>query len=103
MRRREFIALVGASVASQFAAMAQEPKRTYRFGGVSVSPRNAPYVVAMFDELRRLGFIEDQNFTIEWRTYGPRVDLISEFVAELVKANVDVIYTGGDTAIRAAQ
>src|SRR6516164_5283892 len=61
------------------------------------------YVVATFDELRRLGFIEDQNLTIEWRTYGPRVDLISEFVAELVKAHIDVIYVGGDTAIRAAQ
>ena len=103
MRRREFIALAGASVAWPFAAMAQQAGRTYRLGGVSVSPRKAPYVVATFDELRRLGFIEDQNLTIEWLTYGPRVDLISEFVAELVKAHIDVIYVGGDTAIRAAQ
>jgi putative tryptophan/tyrosine transport system substrate-binding protein len=103
MRRREFIALMGASVAWPFAALAQEPGRTYRLGGVSSSPRNAPVLVAMFNELQRQGFIVGQNLTVEWRVYGTRVDLIPEFVAELVKAHVDVIYVSGDSAIRAAQ
>jgi putative ABC transport system substrate-binding protein len=53
MRRREFIALAGASVTWPFATLAQQAGRTYRVGGVSVSSRNAPYVVATFDELRR--------------------------------------------------
>jgi hypothetical protein len=70
---------------------------------VSVSSRNAPYWLATFDELRRLGFIEGQNLTIDWRDYGQRIDLVSKFVTDLVKAHVDVIYVGGDTAIRAAQ
>jgi putative ABC transport system substrate-binding protein len=103
MRRREFIALMGASVAWPLAAPAQEAGRTYRLGGVAVGPRTAPYFVSMFDELRRLGFIEGQNLTIDWRAYGPRVDLIPEFVAELVKAHVDVIYAAGVAATRAAQ
>jgi ABC-type uncharacterized transport system substrate-binding protein len=103
MRRREFIVLLGGAAAAwPLAASAQEAGRTYRLGGVSSLPRNAPPFVAMVDELRRLGFIDGQNLTIEWHT-GPRIDLIPELAAELVKAHVDVIYVGGDVAIRAAQ
>jgi putative tryptophan/tyrosine transport system substrate-binding protein len=66
MRRREFITLVGtAALAWPLAAQAQEPGRAYRVGSVSTFPRNAPIIVAMFDELRRLGFIEGQNLTID--------------------------------------
>ena len=101
MRRREFIALMGAGVTWPFAVIAQEPGRTYRLGGVSSLPRNAPALVAMLDELQRQGFILGQNLTIDWRSYGPRPDL--EFIVELVKAHVDVIYVGGDAPIRAAQ
>jgi putative tryptophan/tyrosine transport system substrate-binding protein len=108
MRRREFIALMGASVSWPFAAMAQQAGRTYRLGVLFASPRNwrAPSVapsVAMFDELRRFGFIEGQNLTSDWRSYGLHIDLIPGFAAELVKSKVDVILTSGDAGIRAAQ
>jgi putative ABC transport system substrate-binding protein len=103
MRRREFIALMGASVTWPFAAMAQQSGRTYRLGGVTSSPRNSLSNGAMLDELRRLGFIEGQNLTIEWRAYALHIDLIPEFAAELVKSKVDVIYAVGDAGIRAAQ
>jgi ABC-type uncharacterized transport system substrate-binding protein len=103
MRRREFIALAGASVAWPFAAMAQEAGRTYRLGGVSSIPQNSPLLVTMFDELQRQGFIAGQNLKIEWRTYGAEIALIPNFVAELVKGQVDVTYIGGDLGIRAAQ
>jgi hypothetical protein len=103
MRRREFIALMGASVAWSFAAMAQEPGRTYRLGGVSSLPRNTPLFVAMFDELQRQGFIVGRNLAVEWRVYGADIDLIPGFVADLVKAHVDVLYVSGDPGIRAAQ
>jgi putative ABC transport system substrate-binding protein len=103
MRRRQFIALAGASVAWPFAAPAQQAGRTYHLGGVSSFPRNAPFLVAMFDELQRQGFIVGQNLTVEWRAYGAGTDLIPEFMAELVKSKVDVIYAAGDAGIRAAQ
>jgi putative ABC transport system substrate-binding protein len=103
MRRREFIALAGASVAWPFAALAQEPGRTYHVGGLSAIPRKAPLIAAMFDELRRFGFIEGQNLTIDWRQYTLHVDQISEYAAELVNSKVDVIYASGDAAIRAVQ
>ena len=70
------------------AAQAEDAGRTYRVGGVTASTRDAPIIVAMFDELRRAGFIEGRNLTIDWRTYGTNADLIPELVADLVKANV---------------
>jgi putative tryptophan/tyrosine transport system substrate-binding protein len=103
MGRREFIALLGASVAWPLAALAQEPGRTYRVGGLSSGPRSSQPFVAMFDELRRFGFIESQNLTIDWRAFALNIDLIPEFVAELVKSKVDVIYASGDAGVRAAQ
>jgi putative ABC transport system substrate-binding protein len=104
MQRREFISLVSGAVAAwPLAVRAQEPGRTYRVGGLTIGPRTTPYFDAMFDQLRRVGFIEGQNLTIDWLQYGPRIDLVSEFAAELVKADVDVIYATGDIAIRAAQ
>jgi hypothetical protein len=48
MRRREFIASMGASVTWPVAAMAQQAGRTYRVGGLTASPRNSPPSVAMF-------------------------------------------------------
>ena len=102
VNKGEFIALMGASVTWPVVVMAQEPGRTYRVGGLSSGPLNAPVHVAMFDVLRRLGFIEGQNLTIVWHAYALQVDLIPEFAAELVKSKVDVIYASGD-AVRVAQ
>ena len=103
MRRRELIALMGASATWPFAAMAQQAGRTYRLGCLLPRARDAQVNVAFFEELRRRGFIEGQNLTVEWRTYGEHVDLIPQYAAELVKAGVDVIVTAGDEAIRALQ
>jgi putative ABC transport system substrate-binding protein len=103
MRRREFIALMGASVGWPFAAMAQEPGRTYRLGSLAPFPRDNPANMTFFDGLRRRGFIEGQNLSVEWRVYGLRVDLISQYAAELVRAQPDVLDVGGGDAIRAVQ
>jgi putative ABC transport system substrate-binding protein len=101
MRRREFIALIGASVTWPFAAMAQQTARTYRLGCLFPPPRDIPARRAWFDELRRSGFIEGKNLTVEFRAYGQHVDLIPQYAAELVKARVDVIAIAGDEAVRA--
>jgi hypothetical protein len=99
MRRREFIALAGASVAWPFAAIAQQAGRTYRLGSLLPLARNAnhssvlmshpprPINVAFFEELRHRGFIEGQYLTVEYRAYGLHADLISQYAAELVQAH----------------
>jgi putative ABC transport system substrate-binding protein len=104
MRRREFIRLLGgAAAAGPLAAIAQEAGRTYRLGCLLPLSRDAPVNVAFFDELRRRGFIEGRNLTIDYRAFAPHADLISEYAAELVRAQPDVIYVGGGVAIRAVQ
>jgi putative ABC transport system substrate-binding protein len=103
MRRREFIALLSASVTWPFAAAAQQAGRIYRLGVLLPSPRDVPVNVAFLEEFRRYGFIEGQNLTVEWRAYGLNFDLVSQYAAELVSARVDVIAIGGEEAIRAAR
>ena len=109
MRRRDFISFAGgAIVAWPFAAIAQQAGRTYRLGMLWPLPRDThdpgeKITIAFLDELRRRGFIEGQNLTIEYRAFVPHPDLMSEYAAELVKAQVDVIFPTGDVAIRAAQ
>jgi putative ABC transport system substrate-binding protein len=90
-------------VAWPLAARAQVAGRTYRLGVLAPFPRDHPWNLVLLDELRRRGFIEGQNLTIVYRDFGPHADLISEYAAELVKAQVDLIQGGGGTATRAAQ
>jgi putative tryptophan/tyrosine transport system substrate-binding protein len=104
MRRREFITLLGGAVASwPRAARAQEPGRIYRLGAVHSSPRDAPHHIAVFDELRRLGFIEGQNLVVDSAGYALTAEQFEQHAVELVKARVNVIMTGGDAAVRATQ
>jgi putative ABC transport system substrate-binding protein len=94
---------MGASIAWPFAAMAQEPGRTYRLGCLFGSPRGSAAEDAWFDRLRRRGFIEGQNLAIEYRSYVEHVDLIPQYAAELVKARVEVIAAVGDETVRVIQ
>jgi ABC-type uncharacterized transport system substrate-binding protein len=104
MKRREFITLLGGAAAAwPLAARAQEAGRNYRVGGLTPSPRDAPHYVALFDELRRLGFIEGQNLSVDGRGYGVRNDQFVEIAVELVKTRVDAFFCAGDAATRAAQ
>jgi putative ABC transport system substrate-binding protein len=103
MRRRAFITLLGGAVAWPFTVGAQELGRTYRLGGLSPSSRDSPHYVALFDELRRLGFIEGQNLDVNGRGFGASTGQFAEIAAELARAQVDAIFCAGDVAIRAAQ
>ena len=90
MRRRDFIALAGASLAWPFAVVAQQAGRTYRLGMVSplpceATPSTSPLTLAFQDGLRHLGFVKDQNLTFACRDVGHNIDLTSQYAVELVK------------------
>jgi putative tryptophan/tyrosine transport system substrate-binding protein len=104
MKRRRFITLLGGAAAAwPLTAIAQEPGRTYRLGGLTPSPREAMHYAALFDELRRLGFIEGENLAVDWRGYGLPNEQYSFLAVDLIKAKVDVVFCAGDVAILAAQ
>jgi putative ABC transport system substrate-binding protein len=103
MRRREFIALAGASVAWPFAAMTQEAGRTYRLGDLHLGPRNAPHNAALFDAVKADGFIAGQNLIVDDSGFGLRISALDDHASEIVKAHVDLILSAGEPAVRAAQ
>ena len=100
MRRREFLRVFGgATVAWPVAARAQDAGRIYRFGALHPLPRTAPQFTPLFDGLRRQGFLQGRN--LEVRGFGSSA--YPEQAAEIVEAGVDVLFCGGDPAVRAAQ
>src|SRR3974390_3518944 len=107
MRRRDFIALVGRAAALPLlrvpVAHAQEPGRIYRLGVMTGAARQAPRMVAFFDELRVLGFIDEKNLKIVAGGFDLREDQCADVAATLAKAAPDVVLGVGDAAIRAAQ
>jgi putative tryptophan/tyrosine transport system substrate-binding protein len=104
MRRREFISIIGGAATWPITAWAQEPGRIYRLGDLHLSPRNAPWNVALFDAVKADGFIDGQNLLIDEKGFGLNVGQLAEHAAAIVKAQVDVIIAGGgDPSDRAAQ
>ena len=107
MRRREFIAVIGSAAALPLfrvpVARAQEPGRIYRLGILTGAARQAPRMVAFFDELKVLGFVEGQNLKIVVGGFDLREDQYADVAATLAKAAPDVVLGVGDAAIRAAQ
>jgi putative tryptophan/tyrosine transport system substrate-binding protein len=103
MKRRDFIAGLGVAATWPLAARAQVAGRTYRLGALMGNPRNVPVNVAFLEQFRRYGFIEGQNFAVDWLVFGKDLNLFSQYAAQLVSAPVDVIATAGEEATRAAQ
>lgn len=100
MRRREFIALIGAAVVWPHGARAQQTKMP-RIGVLLVAGSE---VLGPFQQaLRDLGYIEGKTIQIEMRSAEGRANLLPELAAELVRSKVDVIVASQTPAIMAAK
>jgi putative tryptophan/tyrosine transport system substrate-binding protein len=87
-------------------AQAQQPKKVPRIGYVSGtgSPSDpGPYVEALRQGLRELGYIEGKNIAIEFRGAKGSIDQILSIVAELIQLKVDILVLPIVSALRAAQ
>jgi ABC-type uncharacterized transport system substrate-binding protein len=101
MKRRTFITLLGGAAAWPLRTGAQE--RIPKIGLLRTNAPPDPFVDAFRDGMRTLGYEDGQTVLYETRWAEGKPDRLPVLAAELTALNVDIILTGGDTAIRAAQ
>jgi putative ABC transport system substrate-binding protein len=105
MRRRDFVGALGAAIACP-AARAQQAGRTYRVGFLGVGPDLPVFATgypAFRDELRKRGFIDGRNLTVELRASPQQAEGYYSDAAALARSNVDLIVAGGaEIAVKSA-
>ena len=100
MRRREFITGAIFTLAPTRPEAQQAPK-VHKIGHLLVGTPT-PAWTQLWDELRRLGYIEGHNLAVERRYPEARAQL-AEAAADLLKQDIDIIVTGGTPAALAAK
>jgi len=95
VRRRDFIAVVGnAAIAWPRAARAQE-KKIDRVGVLlldnAAAVLSASFLGAVRDELRKAGYVEQQNVLFDFVSAEGKIDRLPKLAAVLVASKVDLI------------
>lgn len=62
-----------------------------------------PYLTAGLEAMKTLGWVEGQNFAIEYRFAERDADKLPDMAADLARLKVDVIIAAGDPAVKAAR
>src|SRR5262249_14384339 len=110
MKRREFIALVGNSVAAwPLAAYAQQPGEMRRIAVLlalaETDPEAKDRIKSFQQGMRELGWIEGRNIRIDYRFTAGSRDRLQTHISELVAAIPEVILVNSTpitTALRQA-
>src|SRR5262249_15919993 len=98
------LAICAVLLVLSFLAHAQQPKKIPRIGYLeqSTASGNVVLLEAFWQEMRKLGWIEGKNITIEYRFAEQKPERIHELAAELVRLKVDlIVVTGGGPALAA--
>ena len=98
MRRREFIAGLGAVTAWPLAARAQQaalPVIGFVYGGSA--DQLAGYVAMFREGLGEAGYVEGQSVTVEYHWLEGQYERVPALIADLVRRRVAVIAAAGFT------
>jgi putative ABC transport system substrate-binding protein len=99
MRRRDFISLVGSSMAAwPFVVHAQQPPSFPMIGYLSTGTRQSdetPFLAAFRDGLRATGYSEGKNVGVEYRWAEFQMERL--LAGDLVRRQVAVIAAIGGT------
>jgi putative tryptophan/tyrosine transport system substrate-binding protein len=108
IQNRKWVGIVALAVAFAMCgavAQAQQPTKVPLIGFLdATSPSTIPARLEAFRQgLRELGYVEGKNIHIEYRWAEGKFDRLPNLASELVRLKVDVIITGGPTAIPPAK
>jgi putative ABC transport system substrate-binding protein len=97
--------LAGGLLAAPLASEAQQAGKVYRIGVLEMTPvaLNAANLEAFRQGLRELGYVERQNYAIEYRSADGRPERFPDLAADLARLKVDLIVTRGTPAALAAK
>jgi putative tryptophan/tyrosine transport system substrate-binding protein len=103
MKRRRFLALIGAATAWPLATRAEQPDRMRRIGMLTgIAGEDAltkERTTAFFQELQKLGWSEGQNVRIDIRAGAGNAHNTAKYAAELVALQPDVILATGTISV----
>jgi putative tryptophan/tyrosine transport system substrate-binding protein len=106
MKRREFITLLGGATAAwTLAARAQPAGKVWRIGMLDTTGEAAKSadISAFRRGLAELGYTEEKNLIIDYRSADGRPERFPALVAELLSRKIDLIVTRGTPAAVAAK
>ena len=105
LKRREFMAVVGGAAAWSVAARAQQARKVWRIGSLSLASPSTQNdnLKAFMQVLNDLGYIDGRNIQFERRVAHGNLDRLPALAAELVGTNVDLILAESSFAVEAAR
>src|SRR6516164_1033329 len=106
MKRRTFITLIGGAAASPLVARAQQPAKMKRLAmahpttkaeGLSIG--GDPDYTIILEEIKRLGYVEGVNLTVDRYSAEGRPERLPEIARQIVATRPDVIFALGEPVV----
>jgi len=106
MRRRDFITLAGFAVSWPLVGNTQQFLKVHRVAFVhpatpvsGLNENGGSGFRALFQGLRRLGYVEGRNLVVERYSAGGRQDRYAELASDVVRTNPDIILAAQNALI----